>query len=72
MVGVYSVLLNPGLVSLYLLIGIYEYSLMMCLDAEDLKSWAGWDGATGLSRQHLLSELSSKWVPKIPSDVDYY
>lgn len=39
---------------------------MMCLDAEDLKSWAGWDGAAGLSRQHLLSELSSKWTLKIP------
>lgn len=39
---------------------------MMCLDAEDLKSWAGWDGAAGLSRQHLLSELSSKWAPVIP------
>lgn len=33
---------------------------MMCLDAEDLKSRAGWDGAAGVSRQHLLSELSSK------------
>lgn len=47
-------------VSLHVLTEIHEYSLMMCLDAEDLKSWAGWDGAAGLSRQHLLSELSSK------------
>lgn len=34
------------------------HSLMMCIDAEDLKTQAGWDGAAGLSRQHLLSELS--------------
>ncbi|RPB03597.1 WD40 repeat-like protein [Choiromyces venosus 120613-1] len=33
-------------------------SLMMCLSAEDLKARAEWDGAAGLSRQQLLSELS--------------
>lgn len=32
----------------------------MCQSAEDLKAQAQWDGAEGESRQHLLSELSSK------------
>lgn len=35
-------------------------SLLMCQSPEDLKSKANWDGAYGLSRQILLSELSSK------------
>lgn len=48
---------------LHILTGTAGYSLMMCLDAADLKSRAGWDGAAGLSRQHLLSELSSKLTP---------
>jgi len=33
---------------------------MMCVGPEDLRKNAGWDGAEGLSRQQLLSELSSK------------
>jgi WD repeat-containing protein 26 len=36
---------------------------MMCLSADDLKERAGWDGAAGLSRQQLLSELSSNYPP---------
>lgn len=32
---------------------------MMCISADDLKARAEWDGAAGLSRQQLLSELSS-------------
>jgi WD repeat-containing protein 26 len=32
----------------------------MCPSADDLKSQANWDGATGESRKLLLSELSSK------------
>lgn len=40
------------------------HSLMMCIDAEDLKTQAGWDGAAGLSRQHLLSELSRTFFSK--------
>ncbi|KAI5838083.1 WD40-repeat-containing domain protein, partial [Morchella snyderi] len=40
-------------------------SLMMCIDAEDLKTQAGWDGAAGLSRQHLLSELSRSISPSV-------
>lgn len=32
---------------------------MMCQSAEDLMSQAQWDGAAGLSRGFLLSELSS-------------
>lgn len=35
-------------------------SLMMCQSAEDLKYQSQWDGAAGESRNHLLSELSSK------------
>jgi hypothetical protein len=33
---------------------------MMCQSAEDLRNQAGWDGARGESRTHLLSDLSSK------------
>jgi len=33
-------------------------SLMMCANAEDLKTQAKWDGAEGSSRSQLLSELS--------------
>ncbi|KAF8540353.1 WD40-repeat-containing domain protein [Trichophaea hybrida] len=40
-------------------------SLMMCLSAEDLKQEADWDGASGSSRQHLLSELSKFISPSI-------
>lgn len=31
----------------------------MCSEAEDLRHRAGWDGAAGTSRQHLLSNLHS-------------
>lgn len=35
-------------------------SLLMCPSAEDVKTKAGWDGASGQSRHQLLSSLSSK------------
>ncbi|KAF8446733.1 WD40-repeat-containing domain protein [Terfezia claveryi] len=38
-------------------------SLMMCVGPEDLRKNAGWDGAEGLSRQQLLSELSKSITP---------
>ncbi|KAI5854194.1 WD40-repeat-containing domain protein [Tricharina praecox] len=40
-------------------------SLMMCLTADDVKQQANWDGALGISRQHLLSELSKFISPAI-------
>ena len=39
------------------------HSLMMCVSPEDLRKNAGWDGAAGLSRRQLLSELSSVYIP---------
>lgn len=35
--------------------------LLMCPDAEDLKSKAGWDGANGRSRRNLLTQLSGRF-----------
>ncbi|KAI9827694.1 MAG: hypothetical protein M1819_006895 [Sarea resinae] len=40
-------------------------SLIMCQSADDLKSQADWDGATGESRRHLLSELSRSISPSM-------
>lgn len=37
---------------------------LMCQDAEDLKSQAGWDGADGRSRHILLAQLSG-WSPRL-------
>ncbi|KAL2261491.1 hypothetical protein VTK26DRAFT_3936 [Humicola hyalothermophila] len=39
--------------------------LLMCTDAEDLKSKANWDGANGRSRQALLEELSGSISPSV-------
>ena len=41
------------------------YSFMMCQSAEDLMHQARWDGAAGLSRGFLLSELSSMILYKV-------
>lgn len=38
-------------------------SLLMCPSAEDVKTKAGWDGASGQSRHQLLSSLSSRSYP---------
>lgn len=43
----------------------------MCLDAEDLKAQAGWDGAQGESRKMLLSEISSRWIHVNQTRVEY-
>lgn len=37
----------------------------MCDSAEDLKSQARWDGASGRSRRNLLKELSSRSKPHV-------
>lgn len=42
-------------------------SLLMC-KPEDLKHQAQWDGAAGVSRTHLLSELSSGF--ELPRSVE--
>ncbi|CUS10601.1 unnamed protein product [Tuber aestivum] len=50
-------------------------SLMMCISADDLKARAEWDGAAGLSRQQLLSELSSNSssnCPLVLTDSDVF
>ncbi|KAE9984746.1 hypothetical protein EG328_008364 [Venturia inaequalis] len=39
-------------------------SLMMC-SSEGLKAQAGWDGASGTSRNHLLTELSKSISPSV-------
>ena len=39
--------------------------LMVCPSAEDLRTQAGWDGAQGLSRDVLLSELSKSISPSV-------
>ncbi|KAK4148121.1 WD40-repeat-containing domain protein [Dichotomopilus funicola] len=39
--------------------------LLMCQDAEDLKSRASWDGANGQSRQILLTVLSESISPSV-------
>lgn len=36
--------------------------LLMCQDADDLRSRADWDGANGRSRQILLAELSGRFT----------
>lgn len=40
-------------------------SLVMCPSAEDLHAQAGWDGAQGESRSHLLSEISKSISPSV-------
>lgn len=40
-------------------------SLLMCNSVDDLKTKAGWDGASGESRQLLLSELSQNISPRV-------
>jgi hypothetical protein len=37
-------------------------SLIMCSDPEDLRRRASWDGASGTSRQTLLSELQRTFL----------
>ncbi|KAL2152510.1 hypothetical protein VTH82DRAFT_5694 [Thermothelomyces myriococcoides] len=39
--------------------------LLMCQDADDLRSRADWDGANGRSRQLLLAELSESISPSV-------
>ncbi|KAL2146498.1 hypothetical protein VTI28DRAFT_3679 [Corynascus sepedonium] len=39
--------------------------LLMCQDADDLRSRADWDGANGRSRQILLAELSESISPSV-------
>lgn len=39
-------------------------TLLMCQSIDDLKTRADWDGAEGESRRTLLSELSSKFIPR--------
>ncbi|KAK4171876.1 WD40-repeat-containing domain protein [Triangularia setosa] len=38
---------------------------LMCQDADELRSKAGWDGAGGLSRRRLLSQLSECISPSV-------
>lgn len=44
-------------------------SLIMCTSAEDMRERAEWDGAGGMSRQYLLTELSSKLPAKLKARV---
>ncbi|KAF3771233.1 WD domain protein [Cryphonectria parasitica EP155] len=40
-------------------------SLLMCQSSEDVKSKADWDGARGMSRRNLLSNLSKRISPSV-------
>jgi hypothetical protein len=57
-------------------------SLLMCADADEIRSRARWDGAAGVSRRALLSSLqrksfppilarmvSQRWIGYIPSSI---
>jgi hypothetical protein len=41
-------------------------TLLMCQDAEELRSRANWDGANGRSRQILLAQLSGEFTTSSP------
>ena len=41
-------------------LGVICFSYMMCGSIDELKSLAGWDGANGQSRLHLLIILQGR------------